>query len=57
MYLPAVIGVGFYFEKRRALATGIAVCGTGIGTFAMAPFASFLLTHLDWINAHYVLGK
>ncbi|KAF6032580.1 hypothetical protein EB796_009181 [Bugula neritina] len=56
MYLPAVIGVGFYFEKRRALATGIAVCGTGIGTFAMAPFASFLLTHLDWINAHYVLA-
>ena len=31
MYLPSVILVGFYFEKKRALATGIAVCGTGIG--------------------------
>ena len=25
--------VGFYFEKRRAFATGIAVCGSGISVF------------------------
>jgi len=29
IYVPAVIAVGFYFEKRRALATGIAICGSG----------------------------
>lgn len=57
MYLPAVVGVGYYFEKKRALATGIAVCGTGIGTFALAPLAKFLLDILDWKNTHYVLGK
>lgn len=57
MYLPAVVGVGFYFEKKRAVATGIAVCGTGIGVMAMAPFAKFLLDHLDWKNTHYVLGR
>lgn len=28
--VPAQIGVGFYFDKRRALASGIAVCGSGI---------------------------
>ena len=28
-YLPSVVCVGYYFEKRRALATGIAVCGSG----------------------------
>jgi len=27
--LPAVIACGYYFEKRRALATGISVCGSG----------------------------
>ncbi len=30
MYLPAIIIVNFYFVKKRAMATGIAVCGSGI---------------------------
>ena len=29
IYLPAIVSVGFYFERRRALATGISVCGSG----------------------------
>ena len=33
IYLPAVVCVGYYFESKRALATGIAVCGSGVGTF------------------------
>lgn len=33
IYLPAIVSVGYYFEKRRSLAIGIAVCGTGVGTF------------------------
>lgn len=33
----AIIAVTYYFERRRALATGIAVCGSGIGTFVFAP--------------------
>lgn len=32
MFLPAVVIVGQYFSNKRALATGIAVCGSGIGT-------------------------
>uniref|UniRef100_A0A915DRB6 Major facilitator superfamily (MFS) profile domain-containing protein n=1 Tax=Ditylenchus dipsaci TaxID=166011 RepID=A0A915DRB6_9BILA len=32
IFLPAVVIVGQYFSERRALATGIAVCGSGIGT-------------------------
>lgn len=43
LFLPSVIGVGLYFEKRRALATGIAVCGSGLGTSAFAPFIAWLL--------------
>lgn len=57
MYLPAVVGVGFYFEKKRAIATGVAVCGTGIGTLCMAPFGTFLLHQFDWRSAHIILGE
>ncbi|CAF5027587.1 unnamed protein product, partial [Rotaria sp. Silwood1] len=32
MYLPAIVSVGFYFEKKRTFAMGIAVCGSGVGT-------------------------
>jgi hypothetical protein len=48
IYVPAVIAVGFYFERWRALATGIAVCGSGIGTFLMAPFSTYLIEHWGW---------
>lgn len=48
IYVPAVIAVGFYFEKWRAMATGIAVCGSGIGTFVMAPIFASLISALGW---------
>ena len=48
IYVPAVVAVGFYFEKRRALATGIAVCGSGIGTFVIAAFTTWLLEEYGW---------
>ncbi len=43
VFTPIVVGVGFYFDKRRALATGIAVCGSGAGTFVFAPLTHWLL--------------
>jgi len=46
--LPSIVTVGFYFDKRRALANGIAICGTGIGTFVFAPLASFLVSQYGW---------
>ncbi|XP_068226998.1 monocarboxylate transporter 14-like isoform X2 [Palaemon carinicauda] len=51
IYVPAVIATGFYFEKRRALATGIAVCGSGIGTFIFAPLNSYLISTIGWRTA------
>ena len=35
MYLPAITSVGFYFEKKRSFAMGIAVCGSGLGTLVL----------------------
>lgn len=48
IYVPSVITVGFYFERWRALATGIAVCGSGIGTFLFAPMSKMLITSFGW---------
>lgn len=56
MYLPSIVIVGFYFDQKRALATGIAVCGSGIGTFVFAPLGSFLLESYGWKGANIVLA-
>lgn len=50
IYLPAVVIVGYYFEKRRAIATGIAVCGSGVGTFIFAPVNAIMIDAFDWRN-------
>ena len=46
MYLPSIVIVGYYFDKKRAFATGLAVCGSGIGTFLFAPLSkiTFILS-------------
>lgn len=42
MYVPAIVSVGYYFEKKRSLAIGIAVCGAGVGTFILSPINRIL---------------
>ncbi|KAG8236226.1 hypothetical protein J437_LFUL016752 [Ladona fulva] len=56
IYLPAVVCVGYYFETKRSLATGIAVCGSGFGTFAFAPLATYLLEEFDWRGANLIFA-
>ena len=56
IYLPAIVAVNYYFESRRALATGIAVCGSGFGTFVFAPFASFLIREYGWKGGNMILA-
>ncbi|KAK2589234.1 hypothetical protein KPH14_002036 [Odynerus spinipes] len=51
IYVPAVITTGFYFERWRALATGIAVCGSGIGAFLLAPISDLLIKTYGWRGA------
>ena len=51
IYLPAIVSVTYYFEKRRSFATGLAVCGSGIGTFIFAPLAKALLDEYGWKGA------
>lgn len=54
--MPSIVMVGFYFDRKRALATGIAVCGSGIGTFVFAPLGSMLLESYGWKGANIILA-
>lgn len=56
IYLPAIVCVTGYFEKRRSFATGIAVCGSGIGTFAFSPLVEYLVNELSWQNSLIVIS-
>lgn len=51
MYLPAIVSVSHYFDKKRSFATGIAVCGSGIGTFIFAPVSKLLVDEYTWKGA------
>lgn len=51
IYLPAIVSVTCYFEKYRSLATGIAVCGSGLGTLVFAPCLESLITNYGWRGA------
>lgn len=48
IYLPAIIAVGFYFERLRALATAIAICGAGIGGIILPPALTLILDNVGW---------
>lgn len=47
-YLPAIVAVSFWFEVKRSLATGLAVCGSGIGTMIFSPLTRILLSEYGW---------
>lgn len=56
IYLPAIVCVTIYFEKKRSLATGIAVCGSGFGTFIFAPIITFLVKEYGWRGSMLILA-
>ena len=56
VYLPSVVSCGYYFEKRRAIATGIGVCGAGVGCFVFAPLANFLLQVIHSVDYLSILA-
>jgi MFS family permease len=56
IYLPAIVSVTCYFEKKRSLATGIAVCGSGLGTFVFAPLTEHLIVEYGWRGAMLIIA-
>lgn len=55
-YTPAIAMVGCYFHHRRALAYGVAMSGSGIGTFVLAPVVQLLIEKYSWRGALLVLS-
>ena len=56
IYLPAIVVVGQYFESKRALATGIAVAGSGFGTFVMPFLCQFSIDQFGWKFTLYMIA-
>ena len=55
-FAPGVIAVAQYFKKKRALANGFAMAGSGVGTFVMALVTNRLLLEMSWRWTLRVLG-
>jgi len=56
IYLPRLDCITQYFDKKRPIVTGVAICGSGIGTFIMAPLTDVLLNTYDWKWCLVILG-
>ncbi|ELT98460.1 hypothetical protein CAPTEDRAFT_177636 [Capitella teleta] len=56
MYLCCYVMVGNYFEKYRAMATGVASCGSGVGTFIFAPLSLLLIESYGWKGAMWIIA-
>ena len=56
VYVPSVGAVQPWFLKRRALASGIAVAGIGLGTLVGPLVAAWLIEAFAWRRAFELLG-
>ncbi|KAH3774938.1 monocarboxylate transporter 9-like [Dreissena polymorpha] len=55
-FISCVIVVGVYFNRKRAIATGIAMSGSGLGTFVYAYLTDFLIQTYDWRGTILILA-
>lgn len=55
-YVPAVGAVQKWFDRRRGLASGIAVSGIGVGTLVFPPIGALLIAQLDWRPSYLLIG-
>ncbi|MFP5224477.1 MAG: MCT family MFS transporter [Actinomycetota bacterium] len=55
-YVPSVATVSGWFERRRGLALGLAVSGSGVGAIIFAPLSQALISDMGWRSAMRVLA-
>jgi len=58
VYLPPIATAPKWWPDRKALATGFAVVGLGLGSFVMAPLATYIITdpNLGWRYVFIYVG-
>lgn len=52
--LPVSVACNYYFDAKRALATGIAKTGFSIGSFVFPPISNIVLELFDWKAVVYM---
>lgn len=55
-YVPALGAVQRWFNRRRGLASGLAVSGIGVGTLVLPALAIGWIEHFGWREAYWLLG-
>jgi MFS family permease len=55
-YSPTIVTVGQYFARRRALANGISVAGSGLGNFAVPPLIRAALDRYGFAGALLIMA-
>ena len=48
MYVTSMVAVQHYFLKKRAMATGFAVAGSGVGTLVFGYLTQYLIETMGW---------
>lgn len=56
IYLTQILIVTYWFDKHLSLATGIAVCGSGIGIAIFALLSQWLINTFSWKGAMLLLS-
>jgi len=56
IYLPPIATAPKWWPDRRALATGFSVVGLGLGSFIMAPLATYIIDNLGWRYVFIYVG-
>lgn len=55
-YVPALGAVQRWFDRRRGLASGLAVSGIGVGTLVLPPLAALLVEQIGWRTTYVLFG-
>jgi MFS family permease len=56
MYVPSVSVIQRWFKRRRGLASGLAICGTGVGTLVVPFLTASTIGNVGWRMTHYLLA-
>ena len=55
-FVPSIVMLGEYFDKRLALANGLGTSGSGVGSLVASPAINYLLRVVGWSNCLRILS-